>query len=130
MTAPVTCEAFTTRPRTIVLRLGMPDRAVVPTFMHEMEHAARDDDGPQPAAVESRINRIVAHRLVSIAEYSAAERVAGPGAGALAVGLEVLTWVIMAFQRSLRPTRPSALPSANHHPNRDHLPPPNPTASA
>ena len=88
--------------RTIVLRRGMPDRLAVPTLMHEMCHAERGDDGPQPAAVEARINRAVACRLVTVAEYAAAEALAGPGVGALAVELDVPVWVVEAFRRTLR----------------------------
>lgn len=88
--------------RTIVLRRGMPDRLAVPTLMHEMCHAERGDDGPQPAAVEARINRAVACRLVTVAEYAAAEALAGPGVGALAIELDVPVWVVEAFRRTLR----------------------------
>ena len=88
--------------RTIVLRRGMPDRLAVPTLMHEMCHAERGDDGPQPAAVEASINRAVACRLVTVAEYAAAEALAGPGVGALAVELDVPVWVVEAFRRTLR----------------------------
>ena len=88
--------------RTIVLRRGMPDRLAVPTLMHEMCHAERGDDGPPPAAVEARINRAVACRLVTVAEYAAAEALAGPGVGALAVELDVPVWVVEAFRRTLR----------------------------
>ena len=67
-----------------------------------MCHAERGDDGPQPAAVEARINRAVACRLVTVAEYAAAEALAGPGVGALAVELDVPVWVVEAFRRTLR----------------------------
>lgn len=88
--------------RTIVLRRGMPDRLAVPTLMHEMCHAERGDDGPQLAAVEARINRVVACRLVTVGEYATAESTVGPSVGALAVELDVPVWVIEAFQRTLR----------------------------
>lgn len=94
--------AYCRATRTIVLRRGMPDRLAVPTLMHEMCHAERGDDGPQPAAVEARINRAVACRLVTVAEYAAAEALAGPGVGALAVELDVPVWVVEAFRRTLR----------------------------
>ena len=85
--------------RTIVLRRGMPDRLTVPTLMHEMCHAERGDDGPQPAAVEARINRLVACRLVTVTEYAAAETL---GVGALAAELDVPVWVVESFRRTLR----------------------------
>ena len=69
----------------IMLRLG----AAVPTLMHETEHAVRDDDGPQPAAIEARINRTVVRRPVTIGEYAAAEGIVGPSAGVLAVERDV-----------------------------------------
>lgn len=68
----------------IMLRLG----AAVPTLMHETEHAVRDD-GPQPAAIEARINRTVVRRPVTIGEYAAAEGIVGPSAGVLAVERDV-----------------------------------------
>ena len=88
--------------RTIYLRHDMPDWLAVPTLMHEMCHAERGDDGPQPADVEALINRLVACRLIAVGEYAAAERVVGPSVGALAAELDVPVWVIMAFQRTLR----------------------------
>ena len=48
--------------RTIVLRAGMPEWMAVPTLMHEMEHARRGDEGPQPRSVEARIDAVVARR--------------------------------------------------------------------
>ena len=44
--------------RTIVLRAGMPEWMAVPTLMHEMEHARRGDEGPQPRSVETLIEAL------------------------------------------------------------------------
>lgn len=88
--------------RTIYLRHDMPDRLAVPTLMHEMCHAERGDDGPQPAAVEARIDRAVAHRLISVGDYRAAEAAVGPHPGAIAVALDLPRWVVDAYRSALR----------------------------
>ena len=88
--------------RTIYLRHDMPDRLAVPTLMHEMCHAERGDDGPQPAAVEARIDRAVAHRLISVGDYRAAEAAVGPHPGAIAVALDLPRWVVDASRSALR----------------------------
>ena len=80
----------------------------VPTLMHEMEHARRGDEGPQPRSVEARIDAVVARRLVTVEDYAAAELLVGCRVGALAAELEVPTWVIEAWQRTLRAAGPGA----------------------
>lgn len=92
--------------RTIVLRAGMPEWMAVPTLMHEMEHARRGDEGPQPRSVEARIDAVVARRLVTVEAYAAAELLVGCRVGALAAELEVPTWVIEAWRRTLRAAGP------------------------
>lgn len=87
--------------RTIVLAAGMPDWVAVPTLMHEMVHADRGDDGPQPTAIEARIDALVACRLITVGEYAAAEALVGPGVGALAAELDVPAWVVEAYRRTL-----------------------------
>lgn len=94
--------------RTIVLRAGMPEWMAVPTLMHEMEHARRGDEGPQPPSVEARIDAVVARRLVTVEDYAAAELEVGCHVGALAAELEVPTWVIEAWRRTLRAAGPDA----------------------
>ena len=93
--------AYRHRTRTIVLCPGMPGWMAVPTLLHGMVHAERGDDGPQPAAVEARIDALVACQLITVGEYATAERAVGPGVGALAMELETTTWVIEAYQRCL-----------------------------
>ncbi|QHO91962.1 ImmA/IrrE family metallo-endopeptidase [Actinomyces sp. 432] len=88
--------------RTIYLRAGMSDRLAVATLMHELEHAARGDDGHQGRAVEARIDRAVACRLITPSEYRAAEALVGPHPGALAVELDVPRWVVDAYRTTLR----------------------------
>lgn len=95
--------------RTIVLRTGMPEWMAVPTLMHEMEHARRGDEGPQPRSVEARIDAVVARRLVTVEDYAAAELEVGCRVGALAAELEVPTWVIEAWRRTLRAAGPDAV---------------------
>jgi hypothetical protein len=87
--------------RTITLAAGMPGWAAVPTLMHEMVHADRGDDGPQPAAIEARIDALVACRLITVGEYAAAEDLVGPVVGALAAELDVPAWVVEAYRRTL-----------------------------
>ncbi len=89
--------------RTIILRAGMSDTLTVPTLMHELEHARRGDDGPQPPWVEARIDRTVASRLITPDGYRAAEAAVGPHPAALAVELDLPRWVIDAYQTTLRP---------------------------
>ena len=88
--------------RTIYLREGMSERSAVPTLMHELQHAARGDNGHQPRPVEARIDRQVACRLVTDIEYRAAEALAGPHLGALAAELDVPCWVVAAYRETLR----------------------------
>lgn len=92
--------------RTVILRPGMSDTLAVPTLMHELEHARRGDEGPQPRSVEARIDAVVARRLVTVEDYAAAEREVGCRVGALAVALEVPAWVIEAWRRTLRAAGP------------------------
>lgn len=94
--------------RTITLAAGMPGWAAVPTLMHEMVHADRGDDGPQPAAVEARIDALVACRLITVGEYAAAEDLVGPVVGALAAELDVPAWVVEAYRRTLLSKRSSS----------------------
>lgn len=102
-TIPNGCRGLYMLPtRTIYLHASLPDWMAVPTLMHEMEHARRGDEGPQPIAVETRIDMSVACRLVGVAEYMEAEALVGSSIGVLAMEFEVPTWVVEAFQRSLR----------------------------
>ena len=89
--------------RTIYLREGMAERSAVCTLLHEIEHVRRGDDGPQPASVEARIDRAVACRVITAAEYVAAERVSGGrGSGAVAAELGLPRWVVRAYRETLR----------------------------
>ncbi|WP_136314353.1 ImmA/IrrE family metallo-endopeptidase [Actinomyces procaprae] len=88
--------------RTVYLRAGMSDRLAVPTLMHELEHARRGDDGHQSRPVETRIDRLVACRLITAGEYRRAEVLVGPHVGALAVELDVPRWVVEAYRDTLR----------------------------
>lgn len=88
--------------RTIYLAAGMRDCDAVPVLMHELEHAARGDDGHQADCVETRINRAVACRLITAEEYAEAERVAGHYSGAIADELGLPRWVVSAYRQTLR----------------------------
>lgn len=87
---------------TIYLAAAMPDWQAIPTLMHELEHARRGDDGHQAHWVEARIDRAVACRLISSAEYAQAESGVGHHVGALAVELDVPVWVVEAYRSTLR----------------------------
>lgn len=92
---------------TIYLRAGMCETDAVPTLMHELEHAARRDDGHQAPSVEARIDRAVACRLITPGEYAAAEAVAGHYSGAIAAELGLPRWVVSAYRQTLRLERPA-----------------------
>ena len=56
-----------------------------------------------PWAVEARIDRVVARRLITPQEYEAAEVVSGGrGSGAVAVELGLPRWVVRAFLDTMR----------------------------
>lgn len=89
--------------RTVYLRRGMSEAQEVATLAHELEHVRRGDDGHQSPAVEARIDRAVAYRLISVAEYRRAEEVTGGrSSGAIAVELGLPRWVVSAFRSTLR----------------------------
>ena len=51
---------------TIWLAEGMGESAAVAALLHEVEHARRGDECPQPGWVERRIDRTVACRIAGI----------------------------------------------------------------
>lgn len=87
---------------TIWVRDEMSEHVAVPTILHELHHHLRGDDGPQTAAVEARIDRLVARELITPAEYAAAECVTDGSPGSIASELGVPRWVIHAFRATLR----------------------------
>ena len=88
---------------TIWLAEGMGESAAVAALLHEVEHARRGDECPQPGWVERRIDRTVACRLIRPDEYARAERVSGGrGSGAVAVELGLPRWVVRAFRDTMR----------------------------
>lgn len=87
---------------TIWVRDGMSEHVAVPTILHELHHHLRGDDGPQTAAVEARIDRLVARELITPAAYAAAECVTGGGSGPIAVELGLPRWVVGAYRSTLR----------------------------
>lgn len=88
---------------TIWLRAGDPEWVSVPVLLHEMEHARRGDDGHQGHAVEQRINRTVACRLIDVDEYARAEAITGArDSGPIALELGLPKWVVSAFRQTLR----------------------------
>ncbi|MBW3070011.1 MULTISPECIES: hypothetical protein [unclassified Actinomyces] len=65
-------------------------------------HAARGDDDHQTRSVEARIDRQVACRLITPGAYRAAEALVEPHLGALAVELDVPSWINLAYRETLR----------------------------
>lgn len=87
---------------TIYLRRGMPRMFRVPTILHELQHHARGDNGPQCKKVEDRIDEDVARMLINPVEFALAEDAHGGHVGGIATDLEVPQWVVKAFRRTLR----------------------------
>lgn len=90
--------AYAHAARTILLSAALSETMAVPVLMHEIEHARRGDDGPQPTWVEERINATVAARMIGECDYAAAEDLAGGHAGGMAVELDVPVWVVEAYR--------------------------------
>lgn len=85
----------------VVVRSGMTMAQRRCTLAHELIHARRQDDGPQSACVEMRVNEEAARLLISPAEYRLAERFHGAYYGAIATELDVTPTIVKAYQRSL-----------------------------
>lgn len=82
----------------IRLQPGMTERANRSLLAHELGHAWRGDEGPCQPAAERAAWRIAARLLIDPHEYRIAERIHGPGVGALAAELGVTTEVVEAWQ--------------------------------
>jgi hypothetical protein len=78
------------------------DQYAAPVLAHELIHARRGDNGPQPPAVEEWIDERVATMYVDLQAYAQAERIYGPAPGILAGELDLPQWVIEAWQRRLQ----------------------------
>lgn len=101
----ITRGLYYQRHHLVVVRTGMtmPQRRSV--LAHELIHARREDDGPQPSRIEHRVDELAAQLLISAAEYRLAERYHGPLRAALAAELDVTPTIIEAYQRRLMTTR-------------------------
>lgn len=86
---------------TIWLSHRLPDHAIIPCLLHELEHAEAGHFGHQDAAVEDRINERVAEVLISAEDYARAEALAGGSSGGIAVELDLPRWVVSAYRRRL-----------------------------
>lgn len=91
--------------RTIRLAEGLSDDALLPVLLHELEHARRGDDGPQPPAVEHHIDQRVARALIQAHEYAAAEAITGGHPALIARELRVPVRVVRDYQDWLDQTR-------------------------
>ncbi|VDG76201.1 Domain of uncharacterised function (DUF955) [Actinobaculum suis] len=75
------------------------------TLAHELVHAWRGDDGPQPASVEALVDRTAARLLISGAEYALAEQLYGPNIALIAEELGVVPECVEAYRAWLTQTR-------------------------
>lgn len=82
----------------IWIRPGITTRQARTILAHELQHALRGDEGPQPAHIEWLVDQLAARWLISPAEYAAAEAQVGPTPGALAAELETTVRCIRAWQ--------------------------------
>ena len=87
--------------KTIFIQAGMTTGHRVATLLHEAAHHYRGDKGPQPEAVEARIDEAVARLLVDPREYAFWESQHGWHTGGIAHALELPRWVITAYRRVL-----------------------------
>lgn len=85
----------------VVVRMGMTMPQRRSTLAHELIHARRQDDGPQPLCVERRVDEQAARLLITTHEYRIAENCRGNHRYALAAELDVTPTIIEAYQRSL-----------------------------
>jgi hypothetical protein len=93
--------AFLLPRRTIILSDDLADYQQRPALAHEIEHARRGDDGPQPPRVEQHIDEIVACRFVDFMAYARSETERGWNTPAIARDLDLPRWVIQAYRRAL-----------------------------
>jgi hypothetical protein len=104
--------AFLLSRRTIILSGDLADYQQRPALAHEIEHARRGDDGPQPPRVEQHIDEEVAYRLVDFMAYARSETERGWNTGAIARDLDLPRWVVRAYRRALTRAVEEALASA------------------
>lgn len=83
------------------------------TLAHEYIHAWHGHDGPQPEAVERRVDEKAAMLLVSPVLYEQAEALYGPHPGAIAKELGLPRWVIEAWRRVIARSVPTPLPGVS-----------------
>ena len=81
------------------------------TLAHEYVHALSGHDGPQPEAVERRVDEKAAMLLVSPVLYEQAEVLYGAHPGAIAKELGLPRWVIEAWQRVVARSLPTPRPN-------------------
>lgn len=84
--------------------VGYQERSVL---AHEINHALHADrptrDAREIARRERRADEYAARRLITPQDYAAAERAVGDShPGALAIELDVCTWVVEAWQHAAR----------------------------
>lgn len=87
--------------RLIIIDPRLSGMHTLATLAHEYIHARHGHDGPQPEAVERRVDEQAAMLLVSPVLYEQAEALYGPHPGAIGKELGVPRWVVEAWQRVL-----------------------------
>ncbi|MCD4557201.1 hypothetical protein [Schaalia sp. lx-100] len=93
------------KPRKLVLlRKGLTHVGKIAALLHELEHVKNGDDGHQSPHEEERINRTVAHAVITADEWNRATQVlSAPRLEDIAVELNVPLWVVESYADSLGP---------------------------
>lgn len=99
--------------RLIIIDSRLSTMHTLATLAHEYVHALSGHDGPQPEAVERRVDEKAAMLLVSPVLYEQAEAVYGAHPGAIAKELGLPRWVIEAWQRVVARSLPTSLPGVS-----------------
>lgn len=92
--------------RTIRLQVGMLYRLERSVLAHELAHMIRGDRktmfGRYDEKDERRADEWAAHFLINIYAYSAAESRCGNNIEAIAEELEVMDWIVEAYERTMQ----------------------------
>lgn len=92
--------------RTIRLQSGMLYRLERSVLAHELSHIIRGDKrsmfGHYDAKDERRADEMAAHMLINLHEYSIAEAKCGANLEGIAQELEVMDWIIEAYERTMQ----------------------------
>ena len=98
---PGWCGAYSHRERTIYVQRDIAAFELIPTLLHELEHARLHHEGHQSRSVENAIDERVARELISPADYALAEKLHDGHTGGIALELDLPRWVVSAYRRQL-----------------------------